>query len=133
MRYRGEGVGLVTSIVILTHNKLDYTKLCIESIRTYTKPDQYELIVVDNASTDGTVAWLRGQPDIKVVWNQHNEGFPRGCNQGIEISTGDNILLLNNDTVVTANWLEQLTTALYSSDEIGAVGPATNSAAYYSR
>ncbi len=43
-----------TSIVILTHNKLEYTKLCLESIRRYTRADSYELIIVDNGSTDGT-------------------------------------------------------------------------------
>ncbi|MCH1625065.1 bifunctional glycosyltransferase family 2 protein/class I SAM-dependent methyltransferase [Ferdinandcohnia quinoae] len=120
-----------TSIVILTYNKLDFTKQCIESIREYTVDGTYELIVVDNCSNDGTVEWLKEQNDIKVIYNQENLGFPKGCNQGIEISTGDNILLLNNDVIVTKNWLSNLNTALYSSDDIGAVGPVTNSASYY--
>lgn len=119
-----------TSIVILTYNKLDYTKQCIESIRNFTHSD-YEIIIVDNASTDGTVEWLEQQKDIRVVLNKKNLGFPKGCNQGIEIATGDNILLLNNDVIVTENWLENLLTCLYSDESIGAVGPVTNSAAYY--
>ncbi|EOP74447.1 hypothetical protein IIQ_05053 [Bacillus cereus VD118] len=49
---------MLTSIIILTHNQLQYTKECIQSIRTYTVEQEYELIVVDNASTDGTVEWL---------------------------------------------------------------------------
>ncbi|MED3549817.1 glycosyltransferase [Cytobacillus praedii] len=120
-----------TSIIILTYNKLEFTKQCIESIREYTLADTYELIIVDNCSNDGTIEWLKEQSDIKVIFNKENLGFPKGCNQGIEISTGDNILLLNNDVIVTENWLSNLTTALYSQEDVGAVGPITNSAAYY--
>ncbi|MHB1650917.1 MAG: glycosyltransferase [Desulfitobacteriaceae bacterium] len=120
-----------TSIVILTFNKLDYTQQCIESIRKYTEPGFYELIVVDNYSTDGTVEWLKKQDDIITLYNEQNAGFPRGCNQGIEIATGENILLLNNDTVVTVNWLDNLLKCLYSSTDIGLVGPVTNNCSYY--
>lgn len=120
-----------TSIVVLTFNKLDYTKQCIESIRKYTNKDSYELIVVDNNSSDGTKEWLSSQKDIIFINNDKNLGFPKGCNQGIEVAKGDSILLLNNDTVVTTNWLENLNACLYSSEKIGAVGPVTNSSAYY--
>ena len=58
---------MITSIVILTYNQLDYTKQCIESIRTYTKQGSYELIVVDNASTDSTREWISEQQDIKAI------------------------------------------------------------------
>lgn len=120
-----------TSIVILTFNQLDYTKECIDSIRKYTNKKEYEIIIVDNHSTDGTVPWLKKQKDIKTIYNKENVGFPKGCNQGIEISTGDNILLLNNDVIVTAKWLDNLVQCLYSASDIGAVGPITNSASYY--
>jgi GT2 family glycosyltransferase len=115
-----------TSIVILTYNKLEYTKQCIESIREFTEKDSYELIVVDNNSTDETTNWLKEQKDIKTIFNEDNKGFPKGCNQGIELATGDNVLLLNNDTVVAKNWLDNLITALYSDETVGAVGPVTN-------
>ncbi|SFA51832.1 Glycosyltransferase, GT2 family [Anoxybacillus pushchinoensis] len=121
-----------TSIIILTHNKLDYTKQCIESIRQYTREGTYEIIVVDNHSTDGTVEWLQLQKDIRTIFNNENVGFPKGCNQGIQVATGENILLLNNDVIVTKNWLDHLLVCLHSADDIGAVGPVTNSAAYYS-
>lgn len=120
-----------TSIVILTHNKLNHTQACIESIRKYTAKVQYEIIVVDNNSTDGTKDWLGLQKDIRCIFNDENKGFPTGCNQGIEISNGHNILLLNNDTIVTENWLSYLLTCLYSSSDIGAVGPVTNHCSYY--
>ncbi|OFD84069.1 hypothetical protein BWGOE8_08550 [Bacillus mycoides] len=58
-------------------------------------------------------------------------GFPKGCNQGIKEAKGDNILLLNNDVVVTKNWLRNLIRCLYENEDTGAVGPVTNSAAYY--
>ncbi len=121
-----------TSVIILTHNKLDYTKQCIESIRQYTREGTYEIIVIDNCSTDGTVEWLKEQTDIRTIFNNENVGFPKGCNQGIQIAKGENILLLNNDVVVTKHWLDHLLVCLYSADDIGAVGPVTNSASYHS-
>ncbi|MBU7317608.1 glycosyltransferase [Paenibacillus oleatilyticus] len=119
-----------TSIVIATYNKLEYTQLCIESIREFTSQHEYEIIVVDNHSTDDTAAWLSSQSDITVIFNKENLGFPKACNQGIEISTGDNILLLNNDTIVTQNWLTNMLACLYSSEEVGAVGTVTNHCSY---
>ena len=116
----------MTSIVILTFNKISYTKKCIESIRKYTSKGSYEIIVVDNASTDGTISWLKEQSDIITIFNKDNLGFPKGCNQGIEIAQGSEVLLLNNDVIVTPKWLEQMLEALYSSKKIGAVGPVTN-------
>lgn len=120
-----------TSIILITYNKLQYTKLCIQSIREFTTKDTYELIVVDNNSTDGTIEWLKEQEDILAIFNEENKGFTKGCNQGIEIAKGDNILLLNNDTVVTSKWLENLVECLYSDKSIGAVGPVTNNCSNY--
>lgn len=122
---------MLSSIIILTYNKLDYTQQCIESIREYTDKGSYEIIVVDNASTDGTREWLKSQADIYTVLNESNVGFPKGCNQGIEVANGENIVLLNNDVIVTPGWLDILCNALYSSDDIGAVGPVTNNASNY--
>ncbi|GCD08708.1 glycosyltransferase [Clostridium tagluense] len=122
---------MITSIVVLTYNKLKYIKLCIESIRKYTDKNNYEIIVVDNHSTDGTVDWLNNQRDIKTILNEENVGFPKGCNQGINIADGDNILLLNNDVVVTPNWLMNLNKCLYSFEDIGAVGAVANRCPYY--
>lgn len=116
----------LTSIVILTYNQLEYTKLCIESIRKFTPKEKYELIVVDNNSNDETVKWLKEQDDIKLILNNENYGVAKGCNQGIKISNGDNILLLNNDTIVTPNWLYNLDACLWSNSKIGAVGCVSN-------
>lgn len=119
-----------TSIIILTYNNLDKTKDCIESIRKYTDKDSYEIIVVDNNSTDDTKLFLEEQDDIKVIFNEVNMGFPKGCNIGIANSEETyDILLLNNDTIVTKNWLSNLKKCLYSDKKIGAVGAVSNNGA----
>src|SRR5699024_3539121 len=125
--YVQEGDIKFTSIILLTHNQLDCTKLCIESIRKFTPKGQYEIIVVDNNSTDGTIEYLKSQDNLRVIYNDYNAGFPKGCNQGIEIAKGDSILLLNNDTIVTPNRLNNLDKALYSNEDIGIVGAISNS------
>lgn len=117
-----------TSIIILTYNHLEKTKRCIESIRRYTKEEVYEIIVVDNNSKDDTINWLKTQSYITVIYNKENMGYPIGCNQGIKIANKNyDILLLNNDTIVTTNWLTNLRKCLYSNSNIGAVGPISNS------
>ena len=120
-----------TSIIILSYNNLNLTQNCIESIRKYTNKNNYELIVIDNNSDEETVEYLRNQDDLICIFNQENKGFAGGCNQGMKIASGDNVLLLNNDTIVTPNWLDNLLTALYSDDDIGAVGPITNYCSNY--
>jgi hypothetical protein len=97
----------LSSIVIVTHNELGYTRLCVESIRALTA-EPYELIVVDNASTDGTLDELRAMQDVRLIANGTNRGFPAAANQGIKEARGRQVLLLNNDTVVTAGWLGRL-------------------------
>jgi GT2 family glycosyltransferase/trans-aconitate methyltransferase len=121
-----------TSIIILTYNNLIYNQICIDSIRKYTEEDTYEIIVVDNNSTDGTREWLKNQKDVFVILNNENVGFPKGCNIGIAASKSENdILFLNNDTVVTPMWLNNLKTCIYSDDKIGAVASITNNCSNY--
>ena len=116
-----------TSIIIVTYNHLDYTKDCIESIKKYSQKGTYEIIVIDNSSTDGTKEWLKEQSNLKVILNDENLGFPKACNQGIAIAEKENdILLLNNDTIVTKNWLDNLKICLNSNPKIGAVGAVSN-------
>lgn len=122
------------SIVLLTYNKLEYTKLCINSIRKYNRGNNYEIIVVDNNSSDGTREWLKEQKDIKCILNDENKGFPAGCNQGIEIAEKDNdIFLLNNDTVIMPNSIFNLRMGLYSDKKVGATGPVSNNVSYYQK
>ena len=115
-----------TSIVVVVCNNIELTKMCVNSIRRYTEPGTYEIIIVDNGSTDGTAQWLKQQKDLKCISNVDNLGFVRGCNQGIGEAGGSDVLLLNNDTVVSNNWLANMRRCLYSSPYIGAVGAVTN-------
>ncbi|NFF82043.1 glycosyltransferase [Clostridium botulinum] len=120
------------SIVILTYNNLDYTKICIDSIKKYNINQNYELIIVDNNSTDGTKEWLKEQKGIKYILNEENRGFPAGCNQGIKIAKKNNdIFLLNNDTVIISNSTFNLRMGLYSNENVGATGAVSNSVSYY--
>jgi O-antigen biosynthesis protein len=117
------------SIIILTFNALEYTRECVDSIIKYT-PEPHEVIFVDNNSTDGTVNWLKKlvkeNIHYKLLPNTENLGFARGCNQGIEASSGEYILLLNNDVLVTEEWLSGMLECLNSSPDIGIIGPMTN-------
>jgi O-antigen biosynthesis protein len=119
----------MVSIIILTFNQLNYTKECIESIQKNT-PETHEIIFVDNGSNDGTVKWLKNvvkyRSNYKLIENKTNLGFAKGCNQGIKLSTGENLMLLNNDVVVTRNWLAGMLECLNSALDIGIVGPMTN-------
>lgn len=118
------------SIVILSYNLKDICIQCIDSIRKNNAPGSMELIVVDNASSDGIVEWLRQQEDIVCIFNQSNKGFPYGCNQGIKAAEPDNdILLLNNDTEVLPHSIFWLRMGLYSEGRIGAAGSVSNCAA----
>ena len=121
-----------TSIIILTYNNIIYNQICVDSIRKYTKENTYEIVVVDNNSTDGTREWLKEQKDIMLILNDENVGFPKGCNIGIVNSQKENdILLLNNDTVVTPRWLDNLKACVYSDDKIGGVASITNNCSNY--
>ena len=119
----------LTSIVILTLNQLELTRLCLDSIRKHTL-SPHEIIFVDNGSGDGTPEFLRKEEashhNILVIENRENLGFSAGCNQGIRASRGDLILLLNNDVVVTPGWLERMTECLRRTPDAGVVGPMTN-------
>lgn len=115
------------AIVILSYNLLNMTGDCIESIRRTTLEDSREIIVVDNASVDGSVEWLRGQKDIKLLCNNENKGFPAACNQGIRLAEADSdIFLLNNDTVMTDNALFWLRMGLYEKETVGSTGSVSN-------
>lgn len=120
----------LTSIVILTFNQLPYTRECYESIKRHT-PELHEIIFIDNGSKDGTIKWLletaREDPTVSVIDNRGNLGFAKGCNQGIEASAGEYVLLLNNDVVVTEGWLSGLLECHTYAPSAGIIGPMTNS------
>ena len=119
------------SVIVLTYNNLEINKLCIDSILNKTAYPNYELIIVDNCSKDGTREYLESlvgtDERIKVILNTENRGFAGGNNDGIAVSTGDYVVLLNNDTVVTRGWLTAMSKHLENDLQLGMCGPVTNS------
>jgi GT2 family glycosyltransferase/2-polyprenyl-3-methyl-5-hydroxy-6-metoxy-1,4-benzoquinol methylase/Tfp pilus assembly protein PilF len=119
----------LVSIIILTYNTLEYTKKCIQSILKFTNYP-YEIIFVDNASTDGTPEYLRElveqNENFRLIENKTNKGFAGGNNQGVSVAKGTYVMLLNNDVLVSENWLTQLVNSLEICEKIGVVGPVTN-------
>lgn len=120
------------SIIVLTYNNLRLNKNCIDSIINKTAYPNYELIIVDNLSTDGTREYLKALKEkniknTKIILNNENFGFAAGNNIGISESIGDYIVLLNNDTIVTRGWLTSLAKHLENNPKAGMSGPVTNS------
>jgi predicted O-linked N-acetylglucosamine transferase (SPINDLY family)/GT2 family glycosyltransferase len=122
----------LASLIILCCNEVGYTRQCLESVLEHTRPP-YELILVDNGSTDGTPAYLdklrtrRGPQRVEILRNASNRGFAAGCNQGLAAARGRYLVLLNNDTVVTAGWLDGLVNwSLHNWPKVGLVGAVTN-------
>lgn len=119
----------LTSIIVPAFNQLEYTKKCLDSVLTYTG-DPFELVVVDNGSTDGTWPYLEGlarkHKNVRVLRNPRNMGFAFACNQGIFLANGEFILLLNNDTLVTSGWLRRLRRIVATAPKAGLVGPLSN-------
>jgi GT2 family glycosyltransferase/tetratricopeptide (TPR) repeat protein len=117
----------LTSIIVVAWNQWAFTRLCLESIARCT-PEPHEVIVVDNGSADETPEGLRAFPHVRVVRNSENRGFPAAANQGIAAASGEFLLLLNNDVVVTPGWLGRLHRPLAAAPALGLVGPVTNAA-----
>ena len=118
----------MTSIIIPIFNLPALTLKCIQGIRKWTA-EPYELILIDNGSEPGLESFLRHDRGLRLIRNRENRGFSRACNQGIRMARGDRYLLLNNDTVITPHWLENLCRSLESDSCTGLVGPLTNGVA----
>jgi GT2 family glycosyltransferase len=117
------------SVIVLTSDNLPILRLCIAAIFANTERFDWELVVVDNGSRDGTEIYLRkllaAQDRVTVVSNSHNRGFAAGVNQGLGVSKCDRIVLLNDDAIVTPGWLDGLLPYL-EDPAVAAVGPVTN-------
>lgn len=108
------------SIIIAAYNNWSYTLTCLKSIRENTEGD-YEVIAVNDGSTDETPELLLQVGNIRLISNTENMGFLESCNQGAGIARGCYLLFLNNDTIVTEGWLAPLL-VIAAKDDIGAVG-----------
>ncbi len=113
------------SLVSCTHNQLAFTKLFIDSVFKCTD-FPFELIMVDNSSTDGTAEYLSGLQNVRLIRNDRNLGCSAGWNQGIKAAQGNYVIVCNNDIVVTPGWLRALITALEEDDRLGMAVPVSN-------
>ena len=102
----------LTSVIVPCFDQVEFTRHCLEALFRFTRL-AWELIVVDNGSTDGTAAYLKSVQDatgvpVTAITNARNLGFPAAINQGLQVANGEYLVLLNNDAVVTDGWLDQL-------------------------
>jgi GT2 family glycosyltransferase len=111
------------SVIIVNYNVKFYLEQCLESVRRASQGLQVEVYVVDNLSTDGSVAYLRERfPDVTFVANQENVGFARANNQAIRQSKGRYVLLLNPDTIVGEDTLARMVEFMDAHPEAGGTG-----------
>jgi len=109
------------SVVILSWNQKEKTGYCVESVLNQSYKN-LDVIVVDNASSDGTVSFLRERfPGIRIIENETNLGFGGGNNVGIGNARGQYIAMLNNDTVLDSRCIEELKKTIETSEDCGAV------------
>jgi len=131
-----------TTIVIPAYNNLQYTVQCIASVERNTKPDTYEVVLINDGSTDSSGAVFetlkKEKPFVtEVVHHVSRQGFVRSVNDGVKVSKGKYIMLLNNDVITTPLWLTQLLRCMkqfgrrQNADNVAIVGPVSNYASGY--
>jgi GT2 family glycosyltransferase len=124
-----DAVRVEVSVAVVTFNNLVFTRMCLTSLLANTDGPAYEVIVVDNASGDGTVEYLRAvsaaNRNVRIILNDANRGFAAANNQALGQAQGDVLVLLNNDAIVAPGWLAVLVRHLQDPG-VGLVGPVTN-------
>ncbi|NWF71975.1 MAG: glycosyltransferase [Nitrospirae bacterium] len=112
-----------TSIIIPVFNKIELTRQCLTTLASVTTLAEYEVIIVDNDSTDGTAEFLTALGgDVQVIRNPENYGFAVACNQGAKAARGEFLVFLNNDTIPTEGWLNALVDEVEHHPDVAVVG-----------
>jgi GT2 family glycosyltransferase len=112
---------LKLSVIIPHWNGLQHLEVCLDSLRRQTHPS-YEVLLVDNGSTDGSQAFVRAHyPEVRLIELGRNLGFTGACNAGIAAASGDIVILLNNDTEAEPDWLTAIAAAMAADDDVGIV------------
>ena len=128
---RREKFSPLVSVITLTFNGLEYTRKFFHYLLKNTQ-ENFEVIVVDNGSTDGTKKYLRELKSrcsfIKVLENSENLGFAKGNNQGMAVARGRYFMVINNDVLVPKGWMERMVKPFEIDDSIGLVGCLSNNA-----
>jgi hypothetical protein len=115
------------SVVIVTHNSGSVLSECLEALRRDTSIP-FEIIVVDNSSSDETMSILARDSSLRFRQNSANVGFAAGCNQGLALATGEYFVLLNPDVIVHHHSLDRLASWLDANPAVGIVGPQSTDA-----
>jgi N-acetylglucosaminyl-diphospho-decaprenol L-rhamnosyltransferase len=111
------------SIIIVNYNGRQHLENCLASLAQHPPSMPYETVVVDNASTDGSVAAVQAHPGVRVIALAQNVGFSAGNNVGIRASSGELVLLLNNDTLLRPGALDTLVARLDAHPKAAVAGP----------
>jgi len=111
------------SIIIPVHNQIKFTLNCLRSIfLNVSDKYSYEIVIINDCSTDATQELLEKIPNIHIIYNIENLGFLNSCNKASKEARGKYVCFLNNDTLVLKNWLESLVETLIRDETIGCVG-----------
>ena len=117
-----EGINL--SIVIVNWNARDLLRECLQSVYAQSQAFNFEVVVVDNASSDGSAEMVKREfPRARLIENQENLGFARANNQAIRQSIGRFVVLLNSDTVVLSHALDRMVAFMKEHQDVDALGP----------
>ncbi|MGC9467697.1 MAG: glycosyltransferase family 2 protein [Anaerolineae bacterium] len=118
------------TVIIPVMNGLAYVQECITALCTHPTDVEFEVIVIDQASTDGTREYLQAVADadsrIRLVENPVNVGFPRAINQGAALAHGDLLMILNSDVIIGPRCIDRLVSTLESDPRLAVVSPMTN-------
>ena len=121
----------IISIIIPHWNGIDVLSECLDSLAN-SKYENKEIVVVDNASTDGSPEWVKkNHPNVTLIENDKNYGYAGGCNRGVPNAKGDWLLFLNNDTVHESDWIEHLADRTLGNSDISVIQPKIKN--YYKR
>ncbi len=123
-------------IVVCVHNALEDVRRCLDSVRRERKSEVHRLIIIDDGSDSVTARYLQefaaGETWVDLHRNDEAMGYAKSANQGLAASTGELVVLLNSDTLVTDGWLEKLADAVFFTPGAGIVGPVSNAASHQS-
>jgi GT2 family glycosyltransferase/glycosyltransferase involved in cell wall biosynthesis len=111
-----------TSVIIPVFNQFHFTQACLASLQEHQGKERFEVIVVDDCSTDATAETVPQMEGVVYVRNVTNSGFIASCNRGAEKARGDYLLFLNNDTIVKRGWLSALADTFGQEPQAGIVG-----------
>lgn len=111
------------SVIVVSYNVKYFLNICLKSLQKALEDIEGEIIVIDNASEDGSQELLRNNfPGVKRIENKKNVGFGRACNQGIDLATSEYVLIINPDTLVGESLLPQTMAIMDQDENIGALG-----------